>query len=55
MKRIITIAACSLYVVVLGGATDNYGPTERGYYDDDGIFHAYSTTRGHWSHDLVGD
>ena len=42
MKRIITIAACSLYVVVLGGATDNYGPTERGYYDDNGSFHAYS-------------
>ena len=44
MKRIITIAACSLYVVVLGGATDNYGPMERGYYDDDGIFHGYSTS-----------
>jgi hypothetical protein len=42
MRRIITIAACSLYVVVLGGATDNYGPMERGYWDDNGSFHAYS-------------
>src|SRR3954452_7257212 len=44
MKRIITIGACSLYVIAFGGASDNYRPTERGYYDDNGSFQAYSNS-----------
>jgi|1186.fasta_scaffold773192_1 hypothetical protein len=44
MKRIMTIGACSLYVIAFGGASDNYKPTERGYYDDNGSFQAYSNS-----------